>query len=400
MKTLTITKTLLAIVATIFMSAMISVATGINPAIAIAFGLTGSVILGAFTNGYAFDLITGTPITFNGKEARDGIIEPAYSSPELNEFMTIVEDVVAKEQIAFLGRITKVTQKDAGCGSGALNKTIPMTEKFWEPEKVKFWLTQCADDLENTFYVWGLSKGIERKDLTKGDFIDFVMDILTTTVKEDALRLLWFGDKSADTIANGSFLGSAGDIPFYDAIDGFWKQIFDAVTATTMQRVTISANAGVNYAAQALAAGASLTIFRGLMEGADSRLKSEPNKVILCTTSIWENWLTYKESQNLDMSFVRQEKGFQTDVYRGVKIYCVDFWDRNIDSDMNDGTAWVMPHRAIMTTKANLMAGFDASSKVAEIDAFLDKTTEINHMKGGYKVDAKIVFDFMTIAAY
>ena len=401
MKSTNILKTLFSIAVSTLASAMIAGAIGLPVATVALVLMPLSVLLGMSNQGaYAFEFISGTPITFNGKEAREGIIEPAYMSPEISEFLTIVEDIVAKEQIAFLGRITKITQIDAGCGTGAMNKAVPMTDKFWNPVAVKAWLTQCASDLESTFFVWGLSKGIKKYDLTTGDFIDFAMDIMTTAVKEDALRLIWFGDTGADTILNASFLQDAGDIPFYDAIDGLWKQVFDAVTATTMNQVAITANAGGTYALQALGATDAYDIFRGMLEQADARLKSEPNKMILCTTSMWENWLTYKETRNIDMSFVRQEKGFKTDMYRGVPIYAMDFWDRQINSDMNDGTAWITPHRALLTTKENMLVGLDASGAIQDFKVFLDDVTEINHMKGGYKVDVKIIHEFMTIAAY
>lgn len=345
-------------------------------------------------------LISGTPITFNGKEAMSGIIEPAYLTPELSEFHTIVQDIVAKQQIAFLGRLTKVTQKDAGCGTGILNKEIPMTEKYWNPTAVKIWLTQCASDLEQTFWVWGLNKGIAKYDLTAGDFIDFAMEVMTSAVKEDALRMAWFGDTAADTIANGSFLNSASDVPFYDAIDGFWKQIFDAVTGTTMKKVAISVNANATYATQALGSTDAYDTFRKMLEQADSRLKSEPSKMFLCTTSMFDNWLAYKETKDIDMSFVRQEQGFKTDIYRGVPIIAVDAWDRAIDSDMNNGTKWILPHRAVLTTKENLMVGLDSATATTDFKVFLDDVTEINHMKGGYKVDVKVMHDFMAIVAY
>lgn len=402
MKSTKIILTLSAALVVAFAAGMFAVATGLPFAVvALAFG-AGSLVIGKGMkfSGVAFDIITGTPITFNGKEARSGIIDPAYQSPEIAEFLTIINDIVAQEQIAFLGRITKITKIDEGCGTGAINKDPGITAKYWNPVAVKAWLTQCEKDLERTFYVYTTAKGIDRLKVTEGDFADYVMEIMTTALKEDALRLIWFGDTAADTIALGSFLNAGTDIPFYNAINGYWKQIFAAVTGATMTRVTISENAGGSYAAQALAAGKSVTVFRSLQQNADPRLKSDPNRVILCTTSLLENYVTYLESQNLDTSLIKLENGYQTVMFRGIKIYAIDFWDRQINSDMNDGTAWVIPHRAVMTTKANMMVGMDASDKVAEVKAFFDDVTEINHFKAGYKLDVKILHDFMCIAAY
>ena len=403
MKSLNIIKSLLQVLVVAFASAMFATAVGAPVAPVMITLCVLSMIAGTKgieSIGAAYTLLSGSPITFNGKEAMEGIIEPAYSSPEIAEFLTIVEDIVAQEQIAFLGRISKITQKDNGCGTGALNKTIPMSEKFWNPVAVKAWLTQCEDDLEQTFFVWGTSKGIKRKDLTDTDFMDFVIDIMTTAVKDDALRFIWFGDTAADTIANLSFLNDASDIPFYNAVNGLWKQIFAAVTGATMTRVTVAENAGGTYVLQALVAGITKTYMASMMEQADPRLRADKSKAFYVTQSWMDNWLAYRESGTTEASWTLLEDGQKQFYFRGVPIHVLDFWDIQIAADMNDGTKKVSPHRALLTTKANLQVGLDSAAAVTDFKIFLDDVTEINHMKGGYKVDTKIVHDFMTIAAY
>lgn len=403
MKTKSIFYKILTLAFVLFSGALIGNAIGepllgMGVSVSLAF-IAGLVRVQSFTS-HAYSIITGTPFTFNGKEATSAIIEPAYDTPEITEFMTIVEGIVAKEQIAFLGRLTKVTKIDDGCGTGQTNKTVPASEKFWDPVAVKFWLTQCENDLEKTFYVWGVKNGIDRYDLTVGDFMNYVMEVLIPAVKEDALRLLWFGDKAVDTIALSSFLNSSADIPFYNAINGFWKLIFDAVTAGKTTRVTITENAGISYAAQVLPADAAYGYMLKLVEQADPRLLSDPNAYIGLSQSMYNNWLSSKESKSFGESFNRQDKAYASDVFRGYPVYVMNFWDRNINADMNDGTARVMPHRAIMTTKTNLMVGMDSSSAASQVDVFYNKETEINHMKGGYKIDAIIAQEFMVIAAY
>jgi hypothetical protein len=78
----------------------------------------------------------------------------------------------------------------------------------------------------------------------------------------------------------------------------------------------------------------------------------------------------------------------------------MDSWSRNIDSDMDNGTIKYDPNRILYTTKKNLQVGMDSSSAPVEFKVWLNDETEINHMKGGYKVDVKIVHDFMAVAAY
>lgn len=360
------------------------------------------IIVGKFTGSIAFSLITGTPITFNGEEAREGMIDPAFSKPELNLFHFVVRGIVAKKQVAFLQRMNKITLADAGCGTGVQTKTLTPSQKFWEPNKLKIWLQQCADDLEQTFFTWGLKKGIQRKDLTATTFEDYILAIMPDAISDDLLRLAWFGDTAADINANGGKLLNASDVQHYTQMDGFWKYIFAAVTGGTTQRYTISENALGTFALQdALAANAAYLCFKGLMTGtvADSRLKTRNDKVIVCTTSLFENWLAYKESQSFDRSFERQAQGFQTDVFRGVNIIAFDLWDRWIRSDFQDGTAYYLPHRAVLTVPENLQIGLDTNN-VEEMDIFFDKTTELHNFKGGYMADVQIPYDFMISVAY
>lgn len=345
-----------------------------------------------------FDFL-GTKITFNGEEAREGIIEPAFERPDLNAYITVVQDIVAKKQIAFLGRLNKVTKTDAGCGTGAQDKSIPMSEKFWEPERLKIWIRECADNLLGTFFVWGLNKGIQRKDLTQTDFWVYVMEVMSDATADDVQRIAWFGDKDADNVAGGGTIIDTSDVADYNQLNGFWKQIF---VATAANHYDITENAGATFVDQDnLASDAALKIFRALLTtNADTRLKNRKDKFILCTTSIFENWLTYKETQSFDRSFERQENGYMTDVYRGVTIVAYDLWDRWIRADFQDGTAYYRPHRAICVTKDNLMLGLDAVNSLSGWEQWYNNDTEQNNMKGGYQADTKILFDFMVSAAY
>lgn len=349
-------------------------------------------------------LITGTPITFNGQEARTGILEQAFDKPLMTALHRVESDIKAKTQIAFLGRLSKITRADAGCGTGKLTKTIPMSEKFWEPVPHKIWLSQCADDLESTFFVWGLNKGIDRKDLSNtenGYLEEFIMEVMTDATAEDALRIVWFGDVDASDVGGTGVLGDAADIPNYNTIDGFWKQIYTGVAATSIKKVAIPENALGSFAAQdALASNRAYLTFRAMMEQSDSRLKSNVDKMIICTDSLFDNWLAYKETQNMDMSFLRQDRGFMEDVYRGTRIVKFDLWDRYIRADYSDGTVYDLPHRAVMTVKDNLAVGFDDPDAVNKFKVYLNDETEETNMKGGYKLDAKLLQEYMITVAY
>lgn len=363
-----------------------------------------SMVVGKLTNGnYAFSLITGTPITFTGGEAREAVIDPAFDKPELNLFHRVISGIVTGQRVGFLPRTNKITRTDDGCGTGVQSKDLVPTEKQWLPKRLKIWLQQCADDLENTFFVYGLKKGIQRKDLTSTTFEDYVLAILPDAIADDALRIFWFGDTDVkDFTQVGGTLLNVSDEANYNQLTGFWKRIFTGVTGLTIRRYTEPANAQLTFALQdsVLAADAAIKAMRGLLTGAtDSRLKSRNDKVFIMTTSYWENWLAYKESQSFDRSFERQEMGFQTDMYRGIKMICFDLWDRYIRADFQDGTAYYLPHRMVLTIPDNLQIGVDTDN-IQELKVFMDDTTELHNIKGGYKADTQIPYDYLIAVAY
>jgi hypothetical protein len=351
----------------------------------------------------SISMIAGEPITFVKKAATVAIIDPAFNDPELKDLHTIVPGIVADTQVAFMGRISKITKLDPGCGSGKTTKAIPLSEKTWQPKRMKIWSAQCSDDLEATFFVWGLDKGYKRKQLDSGEFAKYALEIMTSGVKEDALRSAWFGNTTVDEYGSGGTLLDAADIVHYNQLDGFWKKIFTAVGAGSMTNArAIAANSSASFVDQDddLAADEAYKTFNALLSKADPRLIGFKGKqVIYCTNSLWQNWLTYKETQSMDMSFVRQGEYYSTDKYRGVMIVNCHFMDRHIRADHQDGVVWDIPHRALYTLVENLQIGLDTES-VADFKVWYNDDTEETNWKGLYKMDVQIPHDFLTIVAY
>ena len=349
-------------------------------------------------------ILDPSDLTFNGQEARDigeAVIESIFENPAVADLMTVYDGIVTKKQIPFLGTLSKITKKDAGCGSGVSANNIPMTEKFWEPENLKIWLQLCAEDLLNSFWVYAQKLGMDRSDVTGTTIASFVVERMTAAAQEDLLRIIWFNDKAADNVSGGGVITNGVSLTDYDIIDGLWKQIFDVVTANAARKTAISENAGVSKVAQLnLAAGKAFTTFQKMMAAADSRLKSAPDKILLCTTTLLENYAVYLETQGTDASFIRIENGYSTLRFRNVTIYGIDFWDRTIQADFDNGTTYDLPHRALLTTKMNLAVGSDKLADAESFKVYYSEDTELNNFKGKYRVDAKLLQDYLIQAAY
>lgn len=381
-----------------------------------ATGFAGSVLTMTHphltTARFAFDLINPAQLTFNGKEVMEmseTIMESVYQNPDLNSLHLFVEDIVAKQQIAFLGLLQKITKADPGCNGSAGSSSIPLSEKFWEPTPVKFWLSECATNLEATFWTWGLQKGIKRKDLTGTDFAEFIMERIDTALVEDVLRIAWFNDTDAANY-NSSPAGvitNGVDLADYTMIDGFWKKLFAIGTADATKVISISKNAGNSYANQKFTATDVTNktvhgILQDMLDNADTRLtEQDANTQFYVTKSIYNQYKRELKSYSaIEASFQMVQNGQKVLTFDGVPVVPISFWDRTIKADFDNGTKTYLPHRAVLSVKENLPIGVDGSDTMKTISNFYLPKEETNNWKGGYKIDVQVLQDYLVMMAY
>lgn len=344
-------------------------------------------------------------ITFSGKEALEGILQPAFITPRADDTFTVVP-IKDKQQVVYMGLKEKITKIDAGCGDTSTDASITATEKYWDPVRVEVYERICATDWDATLMVWSMKNGLDYNDLTDTQIAAYVLETYPPALRRDFIRMAWLGDTAAATAATTGIMRIAGDIPYYSMLDGLWKKLVAAVgaTAADVRQVTITENAAANFAAQlALATDKARDTYRDMLTGAtNSRLKAAPDAMLLTTQSLYENWLNTKELVTVSESFKRQSESIITDTYRGKPLIPVSMWDDYIQGDtLDNGTLdeYHLPHRAVFTSKANLMVGVDTSS-VEDLEVWYDRDTKYWKIRGGYKMDTQFAHKFMTVLGY
>jgi hypothetical protein len=346
-------------------------------------------------------IINLASITWNGEEVKsfaEATIEKVFEKPEVTEFHTIEEGIVAKKQIIFLGLLSKVSKKDAGCSSSPTNGTISTSQKFWDPEQIEIWQSECYSNLEGNFMVYAKKLGIESPDLTGTTWAQFLSDRLTDAMAEDVFRIVWFNDKDAanyDDSPAGKITNGVS-VTDYNIIDGLFQQLDVIVAADADRGVSIAENLLSTYALQdALATDRAFLVYRALLNKADYRLRTQPDQIIISTQSLVDNYVDFLESKSQVFSLVETINGISQVKYRGMTIYGFNFWDRTIRADFNNGTKYDKPHRALYTTKSNIMVGVDAASAISEFEVWYEKKDKTTNMRGHYKIDAKILEDYL-----
>jgi hypothetical protein len=361
------------------------------------------------TTAFMFNFST---VDFSDEEVRDMaemILDEAMDQPEITQFHTVIQGLIANKQIVYAGLLEKITKKNEGCGTGATSKEIELRQKKWTPEKVKIWLQLCADELDQSLLIYAKNKGIKVDDLTDTQIAEFIIDRMKSAMITDLFRIVWFNDTDHSNVnASGgtNLITDTVDVSDYNIIDGFWKQIFAIAAATPARRVDISAYNGQATAAlqdstlEASDGVAAANIFRDIIKKAHPKLKGAKDKVIIATQSLVDAYADYLESKSVPASYDKIEGGYSVLKRRGVTIIGWNFWDDTIRADFDNGTTYNLPHRAVLTTPKNLQVGIDDAGAPTEVEMWYNQDEEQNNFRSKYKIDAKIAVDYMVQVAY
>jgi hypothetical protein len=356
-------------------------------------------------------------LLYGPDQFRELILEPTITSPDLAQVLTITDDIKAKKDVLFGKRFNKVTHLDTGCGTSATTPNIPIEKLTWDPVALEAWIKECGAEFRGTFMAWGLGVGYKANDLTQASikisagiadtvqirnyWNEFVQDMMEQAIRDDIYRIGYFGRKN---ITAGNLTLGAADVPNYSMLNGLWPQLIALGTASAnpkggVRAYTITAN---QTASQELAPGESVNIFRALLVGADRRLLSGAfgTPIIQCTQSIIDNWAAFRETQNLETSFALMANGMVGPKFRNTEIAPQPTWDDILFSDFTVAGTTDLPHRAVLTTKANMQLGFDSYDAATQVEAWYNQETKYTNMRGNWMMDAKVMRPFLTRLAY
>lgn len=344
------------------------------------------------------------------KSSAEAVFESAFAKPQLDKLNTIVNGIVAKQKIAILGRFQGLLGAGSGeCNPDASSTTIKASQKSWDPATVSDRLVYCWTDLKETFFVWGLKKGIQKADLTGTEFLVFVEELLSDALIETYLRIAYFNDTDAaatDDSPAGN-ITSGTNLAFFNKIDGIFKQIF-AIVAADANRLTsglTSRNGQASFAAQAFTDTDTTNkvvtkTLQNMKFGADMRLRGKANLVYIATQSVVDQYERELIASEANFTIDRLENGFTVLKNGGIEVIGFDFWDRIIRAYFSNGTKYYLPHRIILSTPENLQIGTEEASALSEYDVHYDKTLKKTIVDFQFNLDAKVVEDHMIQVAY
>ena len=351
------------------------------------------------------------PVDFCGKQVmafQEAFWVTTFENPGLNELLTIIPGVKAKQQVVILGLIDLVgkTMQVGTCAPDVSDQEIPSIQKFYDPGYVEDRFTECWKNLLEKFYVWGLKNGIQKPDLTGTDFADFLIDRVVDGLVQSIYRLVWFGEKDAALISAGGHFGTGFDLRYVNTINGLWKQFFAIAAAAPLQKITIPNNQGATFALQAFTAADTTNqlitgIFQKITDGMDTRLTGDRDVKFYVTRTVANQYRAERRAfTNIDQAYERTEAGFGLLQFNGYDVIELDFEDRFIKRFQSSATAAYLPHRIYFANKENLHMATEEESKMADVDAFFEKKDKQYYIDMLYSVDALVIEDYKVMLAY
>jgi hypothetical protein len=337
--------------------------------------------------------------TFDGETIQavsELVFDEVIKAPEINAIHTIYNNIVTDKEIGFVGEGGLVGVKNQGCEPEPQDWAIATRLLKWEPADWEILIHSCWTDLKSTAATYSTKTGTAVADFTNSDYMNIVVEVLTTAMKKFFIRLIWFSDKNAENVnivsnANTGGIITAGvPIKYFNIIDGFWKQIMAKVAANPKQRVILAENNSSTYAAQALAPANVQQYLQKLIFGAPILLRQQTG-LIICTQSFYDAYAISLQGVNLESMFSNLIEGVKTLTYNGVPLFPMPIWDEMIGAFENIGAKLNNPHRALYTTKSILGVGVDDESSFGNIDIWYDRDSRKVKMEGMGIADAKLI---------
>jgi len=350
-------------------------------------------------------VINAEDLTLNPREVETAsaiIFERVFDESDLQEYHEVETGIDMTTQIVFAGRIGLLGKKTTGCTPNTA-EGMALTEKFWTPVMEDFRLSHCQVDMPALLKIFKKAQKINPDffDMVGSEEFGIIIAAVEKAMLENIHRKAWFNDTAADVVAEGGVFKAGTDLGYWNSFDGLFKQIFADINSGDSNYVAITANAGANYAAQALAEDAAYETFEKMTVAADERLASSDEKFILATRSLADNYRATLRNKSLGSGFLeRTENGTPKLYFDGIEVKVRYDWDRYIKAYQDNGTKWNLPHRAVMTVKENIPIGTLSEEDLKKLDVFYDRTLKTNFMDAAYTIDAKHLENYLTVAAY
>lgn len=311
-----------------------------------------------------------------------------YDPVSLGALFNVLPGQVNGKKVGFIGNFGLVGVTAQGCNPTYNDSVLTANEQTWDIRPWQVAEEVCFEDLEGTIFQVALRTGSDVADLTATEYMDYIVaPKMEMAIRQMKIRLAWFGDTAAESVADGGVIADAANVPYFTVTDGFWKRLFLIVSANAQRRVTIAANTQTTFAAQDSAikgAGVATGIINSLIMNAPVELRQAPDQRIYITMALADA-LKFDLQQNNAGSELQWESlfdGIQRTTYQGIELVVDPYMDKIIKGyeGVTGGAAWNKPYRAVYTTKSNMLVGVPGTNDIEDVRIHFDEKDRMNYI--------------------
>lgn len=191
------------------------------------------------------------------------------------------------------------------------------------------------------------------------------------------------------TITHGDLTAGTVADYFHILAAGFFKQMAAQIVIKSKQGITISENAGVSYAAQALNVNNVQGYLSNCYYKADVRLRGKG--FFLVTQSVYDAYEQSLAGKDLESMYRNLVDGIKTLTFHGIPVIPMPKWDEIIAAYFDNGTKLLNPHRIVYTSKEILGFGIDDEKAFGDTEIWYSKDSRKVKVQMMGKADAKLV---------
>ena len=343
---------------------------------------------------------------FNGKQVQEIselVWEIIRETPSALQFFTVYDNIKVDIEIGFVGEGGLVGVKSTGCDPQPQDFQVATRKIKWTPEDWEVLIEMCYTEVADTIASLGMKSGLNKPDLTNTDYMNIVVEAIRKALEKFLWRFLWFNDKNAANVTDGGVLKDGIPAKYFNIIDGIWKQVFAQAVAKPAQRVTITENSGATYAAQELDPENVRKALYAMTYKAPLELRDLGDTAILVTQSVYDAYqqaLSDVEKVAIESREENFVNGMPVLKCNGYQVIAMPEWDMNIRKYFDNGTTLHLPHRALMTSKRVLGAGFNKAGDFETLDIWYNRDERKNKIEAMGNGDAKILHPDLFVVAY
>lgn len=310
---------------------------------------------------------------------KDMLFKAKFVSAPYKDILTIVPGIKQKTQIVISGNFDGLLGANReNCDITPDAGSITLTQDYWDLAKIAGRLEECHDNINaSTFWKQFKKPGLAGYNLEGTEYEAYVLEQFQKYLTDDMMYRLLFLSNTGITEGGTNTL-NAGQLKYFNSFNGYFALLEAIATTTPARKITITENAGANYAAQAFAA-ASPTVhpvedyMAQVYAACPLEVREAADAEFVVSQTVFDQLRLERQAKtNLESAYTRLETGIKQLDYQGIPVRALPVIDRLLKRHFDNGTKVENPHFIILIQKSRLMLGVEDEGSISELSSKYD----------------------------